>query len=689
MTRKVQLEQVRNIGIMAHIDAGKTTVTERILLYTGKIHKTGEVHDGDATMDHMKQEQERGITITSAATTCSWKEHQINIIDTPGHVDFTIEVERSLRVLDSAVAVFCAVGGVQPQSETVWRQADRYGVPRIAFVNKIDRSGADFYKVLTDIRERLGSNPVPLQIPIGNEDNFEGVIDLVTMKALRFQKEDHGSTVIESDIPEELYADADSYRESLLNSVTEFNEDVMIKYLEGEDVTPSEVRECVRLAVLSKRVVPVLCGTALKNKGVQPLLDAVVEYMPSPLDRGTATGFSMGEEEKELTREPSDEEPFSALAFKIVNDKHMGTLTFFRVYSGQLDKGITVLNSTKNKKERIGKLLLMHANDREDINEVRAGDIAAVVGLKETTTGDTLTDMKNPIILEKMNFPEPVISVSVEPKTKADQEKMSLALGKLAREDPSFRVSTDEESNQTIISGMGELHLEVLVDRMKEEFKIDANVGQPQVAYRETITTSVEIDHKHSKQTGGRGQYGHVIINVEPNEAGSGFEFIDTIKGGNIPKEYIPAVQKGIEDSMFSGQLSGYPLVDVKVTLLDGSYHDVDSSEMAFRAAASKAFKDANKKAAPVLLEPLMSVTVETPEEYLGDVIGDLNSRRGQIGSMEDGMFKEIQAKVPLANMFGYATDLRSMSQGRASFSMEFSHYEQVPKAVAEEVLAK
>ncbi len=689
MARKTPIDKVRNIGIAAHIDAGKTTTTERILYYTGISHKIGEVHEGAATMDWMEQEKERGITITSAATTCFWKGHQINIIDTPGHVDFTIEVERSMRVLDGAVAVFCAVGGVQPQSETVWRQANKYHVPRIVFVNKMDRIGADFYNVENQIRERLKANPVPIQIPIGAEDNFRGVVDLVEMKGIVWDDETMGAKYEVIDIPEELKEKAQEYREKLIEAVAETDEELLEKYLGGEELTTEEIKKGIKKGTLDMTITPMLCGSAFKNKGVQTLLDAVVDYLPAPTEVTWIKGIDPKTGE-EVSIEPTDEGPFAALAFKIMTDPFVGQLSFIRVYRGQISSGSYVLNSTKEKKERVGRLLKMHANKREEIKELPAGEIGAVVGLKYTLTGDTLCDENHPVILEKMEFPEPVISVAVEPKTKADQEKMATALAKLAEEDPSFRVHTDEETGQTIISGMGELHLEIIVDRMKREFKVDAEVGQPQVAYRETVKTPVEQEYKYAKQSGGRGQYGHVFIKLEPQEPGKGYEFVNNITGGVIPKEYIPAVDKGIQEAMQNGVVAGYPVVDVKATLYDGSYHDVDSSEMAFKIAGSMAFKEAAKKANPVLLEPIMKVEVEVPEEYMGDVIGDINRRRGQVASMEDRAGNKIvTAMVPLAEMFGYSTDLRSFTQGRGTYSMEFDHYEEVPKNVAEEIVKK
>lgn len=689
MPREYPLEKTRNIGIMAHIDAGKTTTTERILFYTGKVHKMGEVHDGAATMDWMVQEQERGITITSAATTCFWKGHRINIIDTPGHVDFTVEVERSLRVLDGSVAIFCAVGGVEPQSETVWRQADRYGVPRIAFVNKMDRIGADFYRVVDMIRERLGARPVPIQLPIGVEDSFVGVVDLIANKAIIYV-DDLGTRSDVTEIPDDLKEKAAEYREKVIEAAAEMDEELMIKYLEGEELTEEEIKRGLRKGTLENKIVPVLCGSAFKNKGVQPLLDAVVDYLPSPLDIPAIKGINPDTGEEDY-RKVSDDEPFSALAFKIMADPYVGKLTFFRVYSGHLSAGSYVYNSTKGKKERIGRILRMHANHREEVGEVWTGDIAAAVGLKETTTGDTLCDEKKPIVLESMTFPDPVINVAIEPKTKADQEKMSLALQRLAEEDPTFRMWTDPETGQTIIAGMGELHLEIIVDRLMREFKVEANVGRPQVAYKETIRKSVKSEGKFIRQTGGRGQYGHVWLELEPLPRGAGYEFVNKIVGGVVPKEYIPAVDAGVREAMENGVLAGYPVVDVKVTIFDGSYHEVDSSEMAFKIAASQAFKQGALKADPVLLEPIMKVEVVVPEEYMGDVIGDLNSRRGRIEGMEPrpGGVQAIRAYVPLAEMFGYATDLRSRTQGRGTYMMQFDHYEEVPKNIADSIIAK
>ena len=688
MPRKTPIEKVRNIGIAAHIDAGKTTTTERILYYTGVSHKIGEVHEGAATMDWMEQEKERGITITSAATTCFWKDHQINIIDTPGHVDFTIEVERSMRVLDGAIAVFCAVGGVQPQSETVWRQANKYRVPRIAFVNKMDRIGADFYNVEKQIKERLKANPVPIQIPIGAEDNFKGVIDLVRMKALVWEDEAAlGSKYEIKDIPAELQEKAEEYREKMIEAVVETDEELMEKYFAGEELSEEELKKAIKKATIDLAIVPMLCGSAFKNKGVQPLLDAVIDYLPAPIEVDWIKGIDPKTGE-EINVNPGDDEPFAGLAFKIMTDPFVGKLTFTRFYSGIITAGSYVLNATKNKKERVGRLLRMHANKREEVSEFYSGEIGAIVGLKHTLTGDTLCDEKRPIILERMEFPDPVISVAVEPKTKADQEKMALALQKLAEEDPSFRVTTDEETGQTIISGMGELHLEIIVDRLKREFKVECNTGKPQVAYRETFKNQVEQEYKYAKQTGGRGQYGHVFIRLIPQERGKGYEFVDLIKGGVIPREYIPAVNKGIQEAAQGGILAGFPVVDFKVELYDGSYHEVDSSEMAFKLAGSMAFKEGVKKANPVILEPIMKVEIEVPEEYMGDVIGDINRRRGQVNSMEDVHgIKKINAFIPLAEMFGYSTDLRSMTQGRGTYSMVFDHYEEVPNNIAEEII--
>jgi elongation factor G len=693
--RTTPIDRYRNIGIMAHIDAGKTTTTERILFYTGVSHKIGEVHDGNATMDWMEQEQERGITITSAATTCFWNgmdqqfpEHRINIIDTPGHVDFTIEVERSLRVLDGTVAVFCAVGGVQPQSETVWRQATRYNVPRMAFVNKMDRTGANFMRVVEQIRERLGARAVPIQLPIGSEEDFEGIVDLVRMQAIYWDSADQGMTYEAREIPEQLQAEAEAAREFMIESAAEATEELMEAYLEDGELTEEQIIEGLRAGTLSNEIVPCVCGTAFKNKGVQAMLDKVVELMPSPVDVPAIRGIN--EDESEGVRNSSDEEPFAALAFKIATDPYVGTLTFFRVYSGVLHSGDTIFNPVKGKKERVGRILQMHSNSREEIKEVRAGDIAAAVGLKNMTTGDTLCDLNEVITLERMDFPDPVISVAVEPKTKADQEKMGIALSKLAQEDPSFRVHTDEESGQTIISGMGELHLDIIVDRMKREFKVEANVGRPQVAYRETIRKAVEAEGKFVRQSGGRGQYGHVKIKLEPIGAGEGYEFENNIVGGVVPREYINSVDKGIQEQIGNGVIAGYPMVDIKATLFDGSYHEVDSSEMAFKVAGSMAFKNAAVIANPVLLEPLMKVEVVTPEDYMGDVMGDLNRRRGIVQGMEDSPAgKVIDAHVPLSEMFGYATDLRSQTQGRATYTMEFDHYAEAPASVAEEIIKK
>jgi len=694
VARTTPIERYRNIGIAAHIDAGKTTTTERVLFYTGRSHKIGEVHDGAATMDWMEQEQERGITITSAATTCFWRgmgkqfpEHRINIIDTPGHVDFTIEVERSLRVLDGAVAVFCAVGGVQPQSETVWRQANKYGVPRLAFVNKMDRAGANFLRVVEQMRDRLGARPVPIQLPIGAEDGFEGVVDLILGQAIYWEEESQGMKFEYRDIPAHMVDECAKWREQIIEAAAEATEEMTEKYLETGDLTLEEIKEGLRLRTIRTEIVPVTCGSAFKNKGVQAVLDAVIEYLPAPNDVEAIKG-TLEDGETEERREAADEAPFSALAFKIATDPYVGTLVFFRVYSGVLTSGDSVFNPVKDRKERIGRLLQMHANSREEIKEVRAGDIAAAVGIKDVTTGDTLCDLNKIITLERMEFPEPVISVAVEPKTKADQEKMGLALQRLAAEDPSFRVATDQESGQTIISGMGELHLEIIVDRMRREFKVEANVGKPQVAYRETIRSTVEKQEgKFVRQSGGRGQYGHVVIKLEPNESGKGFEFVNGIVGGVIPREYIPAVQKGIEEQLNNGVLAGYPVVDVKVTLLDGSYHEVDSNEMAFKIAGSMAFKEAASKAKPVLLEPVMAVEVVTPEDYVGTVNGDLNRRRGMLEGAEDSPAgRLIKCSVPLSEMFGYSTDLRSATQGRATYTMEFSKYVEAPKSVAETV---
>ncbi|MDJ0740681.1 MAG: elongation factor G [Gammaproteobacteria bacterium] len=697
MARTTPIERYRNIGIMAHIDAGKTTTTERVLYYTGVSHKIGEVHDGAATMDWMEQEQERGITITSAATTCFWSgmgqqypEHRINIIDTPGHVDFTIEVERSLRVLDGAVFVLCAVGGVQPQSETVWRQANRYKVPRMAFVNKMDRMGANFFRVVEQMETRLGATAVPIQVPIGAEEGFAGVVDLIKMKAIQWSEENMGAQFEYVDIPAELQDTCEEWREKMVEAAAEANEELTEKYLEESELNEEEIMEGLRLRTLALDIVPMTCGTAFKNKGVQAMLDKVIELMPSPTDVPAITGI-LDDDETEEARESSDDAPFSALAFKIATDPFVGSLTFFRVYSGVLNSGDTIMNPVKRKKERVGRILQMHANSREEIKEVRAGDIAAAVGLKDVTTGDTLCDLNNIITLERMEFPEPVISVAVEPKTKSDQEKMGIALGRLAQEDPSFRVHTDEESGQTIISGMGELHLDIIVDRMKREFKVEANVGAPQVAYRETIRKSTESEGKFVRQSGGRGQFGHVWLKIEPQEPGDGYEFVNQIVGGVVPKEYIPAVDKGVQEAMEGGVIAGYPVVDVKVTLYDGSYHEVDSNENAFKIAGSMGFKEGVQRAKPVILEPMMKVEVETPEEYMGDVIGDLNSRRGMVQGMDDSPSggKLVNAEVPLAEMFGYATSLRSATQGRASYSMEFAKYNEVPSNIAEAIMKK
>ena len=688
MARQVSLEKTRNIGIMAHIDAGKTTTTERILFYTGINHKLGETHDGGATMDWMAQEQERGITITSAATTCYWQNHRINIIDTPGHVDFTVEVQRSLRVLDGSVTVFCAKGGVEPQSETVWRQADQYQVPRMAYVNKMDIMGADFYRVVNMMKERLKCNAVPIQLPIGAEDTFKGIIDLVEMKAYVYY-DDLGKDIRVEEIPADMADDAQMYHEQLLEHVAEQDDALLEKYFAGETLTIEEIKSCIRKATLANAMVPVTCGTSYKNKGVQKLLDAIIDYMPAPTDVPAIKGINP-ETEEEVERHSSDDEPFAALAFKIATDPFVGKLAFFRVYSGTVNAGTTVYNSCKDNNERLGRILQMHANHRQDIETVYAGDIAAAVGLKNTTTGDTLCDEKNPVILESMEFPEPVIRVAIEPKTKAGQEKMGIALAKLAEEDPTFKTYTDEETGQTIIAGMGELHLEIIVDRLLREFKVEANVGAPQVAYKETVRKLADVDHKYARQSGGRGQYGHVKIKLEPNEPGKGYEFVNAIVGGVIPKEYIPAVDAGIQGAMQSGVLAGYNVVDVKVTLYDGSYHEVDSSEMAFKIAGSMAFKEAMRKADPVLLEPIMKVVVIVPEDYMGDVIGDINSRRGLMQGMEAVTgAQQINALVPLSEMFGYATDLRSRTQGRGQYVMEPSHYAEVPKSVAEAIIAK
>ena len=693
MPRTTPIERYRNIGIMAHIDAGKTTTTERILFYTGVSHKIGEVHDGAATMDWMEQEQERGITITSAATTCFWSgmdqqfdEHRINIIDTPGHVDFTIEVERSLRVLDGAVTVLCSVGGVEPQTETVWRQGNKYGVPRLIFVNKMDRAGADFLRVVEQVKERLGANAVPVQLPIGAEENFAGLVDLIRMKAIYWDEDNMGTSYEERDVPEDMQAECQEWREKMVEAAAEANDELMDKFLNDSDLSDDEIREGLRQRTLAGVVVVTMCGSAFKNKGVQAMLDGVVSYLPSPADVPAITGIE--DDDSEGTRPPNDDDPFAALAFKIATDSFVGNLTFFRVYSGVLNSGDTIYNPVKGKRERIGRILQMHSNDRKEIKEVRAGDIAAAVGLKDVTTGDTLCEPKKVITLERMEFPEPVIAVAVEPRTVADQEKMGVALQKLAKEDPSFRVATDEESAQTIISGMGELHLDIIVDRMKREFGVEANVGKPQVAYRETIREAVEQEGKFVRQTGGRGQYGHVYLKLEPQEPGEGYEFVNAIVGGVVPREYIGAVDKGIREQMENGVVAGYPMVDVKVTLYDGSYHDVDSSEMAFKIAGSMAFRDGAQIAKPVLLEPVMKVEVVTPEDYMGDVMGDLNRRRGLPQGMEDSPSgKVIRAEVPLAEMFGYATDVRSMSQGRAVYSMEFEKYSEVPQSVADSVI--
>ena len=695
MARTTPIQRYRNIGIMAHIDAGKTTTTERVLFYTGVSHKIGEVHDGAAVMDWMEQEQERGITITSAATTCFWSgmdnqfdEHRVNIIDTPGHVDFTIEVERSLRVLDGAVTVLCSVGGVEPQTETVWRQGNKYKVPRMIFVNKMDRAGADFLRVVEQVKDRLGANPVPIQLPIGAEENFEGIVDLIRMKAIYWEEENMGTSFELRDIPENMQAEAAAWREKMIEAAAEANDELMEKFFEDSALSEDEIRKGLRARTLAGEIVVTLCGSAFKNKGVQAMLDGIIDFMPSPIDVPAIKGIL--DDETEGERGPEDDGPFAALAFKIATDPFVGNLTFFRVYSGVLNSGDTIYNSVKGKRERIGRILQMHSNDRKEIKEVRAGDIAAAVGLKDVTTGDTLSDLKNIITLERMEFPEPVIAVAVEPKTKVDQEKMGIALQKLAKEDPSFRVATDEESGQTIISGMGELHLDIIVDRMKREFNVEANVGKPQVAYRETIRSMVEQEGKFVRQSGGRGQYGHVYLRIEPQEAGSGYEFVNAIVGGVVPKEYIGAVDKGIQEQMENGVIAGYPVVDCKVTLYDGSYHDVDSSEMAFKIAGSMGFKEGAQKASPVLLEPIMKVECVTPEEYMGDVMGDLNRRRGLPQGMDDSPSgKIIRAEVPLAEMFGYATDLRSMSQGRATYSMEFEKYNEVPQNVADTVMKK
>ncbi len=689
MSHKHTLENTNNIGIIAHIDAGKTTTTERILYYTGVSHKIGEVHEGTATMDWMEQEKERGITITSAATTCFWKNHTINIIDTPGHVDFTVEVERSLRVLDGAVGVFCAVGGVEPQSETVWRQADKYHVPRIAFINKMDRTGADFYAVLKEIREKLNTIALPLQIPIGSESDFAGVVDLIKMKALIWDSDILGATFSEKDIPDDLLDKALEYRNILIESLADFDDGIMEKYLDGTDVEENDIKKVIRGATLGNHITPVLCGSAFKNKGVQPLLDAVVCYLPTPLDVPSVKGINPDTQAEE-TRNASDEEPLSVLAFKVMSDPFVGKLTYFRVYSGVMSTGSYVYNSSKRKRERIGRLLRMHSNKREDIESVHAGDIAAAIGLKYTTTGNTLCDEKSPIILESIEFPDPVISIAIEPKTKADQDKLSAALQKLAEEDPTFTVKQDEETNQTIVSGMGELHLEIIVDRLRREFNADVNVGKPQVAYKESVKRETKQEGKFVRQTGGHGQYGDVWLKLEPLEQGKGFEFVNGIVGGVIPKEFIPAVETGVKEAMDSGVIAGYPVIDVKATLYDGSYHDVDSSEISFKIAGSMAFKECMRKAKPYLLEPVMDVEVTAPEQYLGDVIGDINSRRGKIKDMtEKGNLKIVKADVPLSEMFGYATALRSITQGRGAYTMQFAHYEEVPKSVSEKIVKK
>lgn len=686
MPRQYPIEKTRNIGIMAHIDAGKTTTTERILFYTGRVHKMGEVHDGAATMDWMEQEQERGITITSAATTAHWKGHRINIIDTPGHVDFTVEVERSLRVLDGSVAIFCAKGGVEPQSETVWRQADKYHVPRIAYVNKMDITGADFFNVIQMMKDRLGANPVAIQLPIGKEENFSGIVDLIKMKAV-YYLDDLGTRSEEQDIPEYMAQLASEYRTHMIEAIADYDEELMISYLEGEEISEENIIRALRTATINVDIIPVLCGSSYKNKGVQLLLDAIVNFLPSPVDIQAVKGVHP-ESHEEIERWPSDDEPFSALAFKIMTDPYVGKLTFFRVYSGVLKTGSYIYNSTKGRRERIGRILMMHANNREDVSEICAGDIAAAVGLKDTTTGDTLCDEEHPVILESMEFPEPVISVAIEPKTKAGQEKMSLSLQKLSEEDPTFKTYTDEETGQTIISGMGELHLEIIVDRLMREFKVEANVGKPQVSYKETITRKVKAEGKFIRQTGGRGQYGHVVIELEPLEPGSGYEFENKIVGGVVPKEYIPAVDAGIREAMENGVLGGYKVLDIKATLVDGSYHEVDSSEMAFKIAGSMALKEGLRKADPVLLEPIMKIEVVVPEEYMGDVMGDINGRRGRIEGMEPRAGAQIiKGYVPLAEMFGYATDLRSRTQGRGTYTMHFSHYEMVPKNIKDQIL--
>ncbi|WP_281016175.1 MULTISPECIES: elongation factor G [unclassified Minwuia] len=690
MSRVTPLDRYRNIGIMAHIDAGKTTTTERILYYTGRSHKIGEVHDGAATMDWMEQEQERGITITSAATTCFWRDHRINIIDTPGHVDFTIEVERSLRVLDGAVAVFDAVAGVEPQTETVWRQADKYRVPRMCFVNKMDRMGADFYRCVEMMVDRLGCTPVPLQLPIGSESDFVGVVDLINNQAIIWKEETLGAEFEFTAIPDDLADKAAEYREAMIEAAVEFDDDAMTAYLEGVEPEADELRRLIRKGVMASKLIPVLCGTAFKNKGVQPLLDAVVDYMPAPTDVADIRGSKVGDPDTEVVRHSSDDEPFSALAFKIMADPFVGSLTFCRVYSGRVESGGSVLNSVKDKRERIGRMLMMHANDREDVKEAMAGDIIAIAGLKDTTTGDTLCDPLRPVVLEAMEFPDPVIEIAVEPKTKADHEKMGQALGRLAQEDPSFRVTTDHETGQTVLKGMGELHLDILIDRMKREFKVEANIGAPQVAYRETLTRQAEIDYTHKKQTGGSGQFARIKLVLEPGEPGSGFQFESKVVGGSVPKEYIPGVEKGLRSVVESGVLAGFPIIDVQATLVDGASHDVDSSVLAFEIAARAAFREVAPKAGAKLLEPMMKVEVVTPEDFVGDVMGDLNSRRGQVtGSEPRGNATVIGAMVPLANMFGYVNTLRSMTQGRAQFTMQFDHYEQVPQSVSDEVIAK
>lgn len=689
MAAQFDLDKTRNIGIAAHIDAGKTTTTERILFYTGRLHRMGEVHEGSTTMDWMPQEQERGITITSAATTCFWRDQRINIIDTPGHVDFTVEVERSLRVLDGVVAVFCAVGGVQPQSETVWRQANKYRVPRIAYINKMDRSGSDFFGVVEKMRERLGANAVPVQLPIGSEQNFKGIIDLVRMKAIVYV-DDLGTTSKEDEIPEDLRDLAVEHRERMIEAAADADEALMEKYLEGEAVSAEEIRAALRKGTVSGSIVPVVCGSSFKNKGVQPMLDAVVDYLPSPLDVGSVQGINPKNAQSE-TREPRDSEPFSALAFKIQSDQYFGKLTFFRVYSGALKKGTYVYNATRDKRERISRVVRMHANHREDVDEVHAGDIAAAVGLTDTTTGDTLCDDARPIVLEAIQFPEPVISIAIEPKTKADQDKLAQALGRLSAEDPTFKIRTDQETGQTIISGMGELHLEIIQDRLIREFRVGANVGQPQVSYKETITRQATAEGRFVRQTGGRGQYGHVVLHIEPLEPGAGFEFQNKIIGGAIPREFVPAIEAGVREAMDAGVVAGFPMIDVRAAVVDGSYHEVDSSEIAFKIAGSMAFRAAADKARPVLKEPIMEVEVVTPEDYLGDVIGDLNGRRGRIEGMEPGHggTQTVRAQVPLAEMFGYVTAIRSMTQGRASYTMEPSHYEEVPRTVADEIIAR